>query len=453
MTATRDVGTPDVTIGDIVAEPALAVHSTVMPPGGMRRAVAWVHATEQLDPRPHLRRNEIVCTLGSALVRGRSAERFVEALISAEVSGLALGLGEVHLAPPEELVKACEAASLPLLLLPHGVPFLAVNDAILRRRTRLEDEARRQETVLLAQLLGSARDGCSEVELLLTAAEALGGPFCPGQSASVAPAWGGEGPGPSAMFLEQLGSILEFARLERDREVSEALQHAGQLISLIGEGLAHPAAVLPELEARGISTERMRVSIWPTGSEGSLAAHWPGALIGVAQSGVVMIAEAGDPSLLAAPGLVCGYSESGGIGELRRALSEAASALRLARSRGGIAGPESLVSLDALLEQQPPDRLAPFIEQLVAPLLEADAHGRGDLVHTLTVFVARDRQLQETADALFVHVNTVRHRLARIRELVGRDPLSPADCTDLRIALWAAERRRVVGHRLTRALS
>lgn len=453
MAAGHDAGTPDVTISDIVAEPTLSVEPVVMPPDGMNRVVAWVHATEQLDPRPHLRRNEIVCTLGSALVRGRSAERFVEALVSAGVSGLALGLGEVHLAPPAELVRACEASSLPLMLLPHGVPFLAVNDAILRRRTRLEDEARRQETVVLSQLLSSAREGKSEAELLLAAADVFSGAFEQGHFASAAPAWGGEGVGPSTMFLEQFGSILEFARLERDRETSEALQQAGQLISLIGEGLAHPAAVLPELETRNIAIGRMRVSIWPAGSEGSLAAHWPGAFLGVTQLGVVMIAEAGDPALLGAPGLVCGYSESSGVGELRRALSEATSALHLARSRGGIAGPESLVSLDALLEQQPTDRLAPFIEQLVTPLREADAIGRGDLVDTLSVFIGCDRQLQETADTLFVHVNTVRHRLARVRDIVGRDPLSAGDCTDLRIALWAAERRRVVGRRLARALS
>ncbi len=442
---------PTVTVGDIVSERTLAVEAVVMPAGGLERPVAWVHATEQLDPRPHLRRNEIVCTLGSALVRERSARSFVEALVSAGVAGLALGLGEVHLSPPAELLSECEANGLPLLVLPHGVPFLAVNDAILRHRSRLEVEARRQETELLSQLMTAARTGQGEAAMLDAVCAEFGGSIdVVGRSS--APVWIGDGVGPSTAFLDQLGSVLELVRLEREREASEAFSQTGQLVALVGEGLAHPAALLPELERCGVTSAAFRVSLWPMGSEGPLVDRWPNSLVGVVPEGVVLLAAAEDPEQFRELGLVCGYSAVVRIDEMRRALSEARSALRLARSRGGIAGPDALVSLEALLEQQPADRLIPFIEQLVAPLVAADARGRGDLVRTLTVFLENDRQLQATAAELFVHVNTVRQRLTRIKELVDRDPLFPDECTDLRIALWAAERRSVIRRRLTKPL-
>lgn len=451
MVVVEEPAGQSVTVGDIIAEASLAVEVIVMPEAGLRRPVAWVHATEQLDPRPHLRRNEIVCTLGSALVRENSARSFVQALTSAEVAGLALGLGEVHLAPPVELILECERGGLPLLVLPHGVPFLAVNDAILRRRSQNEVEARRQETELLSQLMNSARTGRGETAMVDAVIAEFGGTIEFGER-SGAPTWSGVGVGPSPSFLEQLGSVLEIVRLERDREVSETQAQVGQLVSLVGEGLAHPAALLPELERNGVGSERLRVSQWPMGSEGTLADRWPSALVGVVSEGVVMIAEAEDPEQLRELGLVCGYSAVVRIDEMRRALSEARSALRLARSRGGIAGPGSLVSLEALLEQQSADRLIPFIEQLVSPLVAADARGRGDLVRTLTVYLEHDRQLQATAEELFIHVNTVRQRFSRVKQLVGRDPMSPEECTDLRIALWAAERRRVIRRRLTRPL-
>jgi DNA-binding PucR family transcriptional regulator len=73
-----------------------------------------------------------------------------------------------------------------------------------------------------------------------------------------------------------------------------------------------------------------------------------------------------------------------------------------------------------------------------------------ELLSTLRVFIDADGHLQATADRLYVHVNTVRHRLRRIRELSGRDPLSQNDLVDLRIALWTAERRKAVEHRLIR---
>lgn len=440
-----------VTIGDLIGDQALSITPAVLPPGTAERPVSWVHATEQLDPRPHLRQHEIVCTLGSALVRPRSARTFASALSDAGVSGVVLGLGEVHLEPPGELLAACASFGLPLLLLPHGVPFLAVNDAVLARRSRIENEARRKETALLSRLLEMARSGDPESALVDEAARTLGGPLRRGETGWPLE-WGGEGPGPSAEFLEQLGSLLEFSGLERARESSEQQLHLGQLIELIADGLAHPAAILPELEARGLDQTGLRVSSWPSGSEGALDDRWPAGLIGVTQRSVVLICGPEPEEELRSLGLVCGYSAIVGLSNLRRGLSESRSALRLARNRGGVAGPEQLVSLEALLEQQPPERLDPFIEQLLTPITRSDEDGRGDLVTTLTAFIALDRHLQATARRLFVHVNTVRHRLNRIHELSGRDPFTLAGLADLRIALWAAERREAVGHRMIRPL-
>lgn len=440
-----------VRIGDLIAAGSLAVTAAVLPDGALERQVSWVHATEQLDPRPHLRKHELVCTLGSALVRPRSAETFVAALSDAGVAGIALGLGEVHLEPPEELVAACELAGMPLLLLDHGVPFLAVNDVVLRRRTQIESEARRRETALLSRLLAMARIGAGETALLSAVEETLGGRVGKvGSGASRGLEWIGEAPGPSGEFMEQLQSVLEFTGLEHAREASEQQQRLGQLIDLIASGLALPAAILPEIEAHGLDRAQLRASSWPSGSEGALGRHGIPGLIGVTSQGVVLISGPNSEESFRGLGLVCGYSSTVELGELRRALSEARSALRLARSRGGLAGPDQLVSLEALLEQQPAEHLSPFVEQLIKPLLDAEEQGRVELLSTLRVFIDADGHLQATADRLYVHVNTVRHRLRRIRELSGRDPLSQNDLVDLRIALWTAERRKAVEHRLIR---
>jgi len=445
-----------VTIGDLVGEPTLDMTAVVVPAGSAASRVSWVHATEQLDPRPHLRRHELVCTLGSALVRPGAAETFASAVAAAGVAAIALGLGEVHLEPPRELVESCRRLNVPLLALPHGVPFLAVNDAVLRKRSRIAGETRKKETALLARLMSMARTGATEDALLAEVSATLGGKVQRSPRGSRAaggvPEWVGEGPGPSQEFMDQLESLLEFSGIEQARESSETQIRLGQLIELIAGGLAHPAAILPELDARGIDQSRLRVSSWPSGSEGALAHRWAAGLIGTVSRGVVLISGPETEESFRDLGLVCGYSAIVAVTDLRRALRESASALRLARSRGGVAGPEQLVSLDALLEQQPADALNPFIEQLLAPIITADKEGRGDLMQTLAVFIEHDRQLQATAAHLYVHVNTVRHRLTRILELSGRDPLTLSGITDLKIALWAAERRRAVDHRLIRPL-
>ncbi|PRI11948.1 helix-turn-helix domain-containing protein [Leucobacter massiliensis] len=441
------------TLADLIADRSLSLTPAVLPPSAIQRHVSWVHATEQLDPRPHLREYELVCTLGSALVRPGTAEPFVAALTDTGVSGIVLGLGEVHLEPPIELLDACRRAQLPLLLMDHGVPFLAVNDAVVRRRSQIASEARKRETALITQLLVRARTGAPEPELLEDVRSTLGvevrrRPDAPAGRLDCPDSEGR----PSEAFLEQLESVLEISALEQDRQRAEHHARVGELIELIATGLAHPAAILPELESVGLASDRLRVSSWPSGSERTVARRWPQALTGATARRVVSIGVPGDVAEFGTLGLVCGYSAVVGLRELRRALNESHSALRLARTRGGVAGPQHLVHFDALLEQQSAEQLAPFVEQLLGPLRDADAEGRGELIRTLTTFLDCDRQLQAAASRLRVHVNTVRHRLGRIHELSGRDPLTFAGLVDLKVAVWAAERSESVGARMIRPL-
>lgn len=57
------------------------------------------------------------------------------------------------------------------------------------------------------------------------------------------------------------------------------------------------------------------------------------------------------------------------------------------------------------------------------------------LIATAAVFLEQTGSLEGTARALFVHVNTVRHRLQRIEHLTGRSPTDPRDALALRLGL------------------
>ena len=59
---------------------------------------------------------------------------------------------------------------------------------------------------------------------------------------------------------------------------------------------------------------------------------------------------------------------------------------------------------------------------------------------TLDSFLRSGGKYQDTADALHVHVNTLRLRLARIETLTGRDLNSMDDRVDLWIALQTRKR-------------
>jgi sugar diacid utilization regulator/putative methionine-R-sulfoxide reductase with GAF domain len=65
--------------------------------------------------------------------------------------------------------------------------------------------------------------------------------------------------------------------------------------------------------------------------------------------------------------------------------------------------------------------LQSIVEQALGPLIEADARTGSEYVKTLDAFLANDRHLERTAKALHVHVNTVRYRLNKIREISAVD--------------------------------
>ncbi len=73
--------------------------------------------------------------------------------------------------------------------------------------------------------------------------------------------------------------------------------------------------------------------------------------------------------------------------------------------------------------------------QILSALEESDAGQRGDLLRTLEAYLDAGRNLQEAANRLFVHRNTLRQRLSRIAELCSVDLSDALTCLNLHVAL------------------
>jgi DNA-binding PucR family transcriptional regulator len=127
------------------------------------------------------------------------------------------------------------------------------------------------------------------------------------------------------------------------------------------------------------------------------------------------------------------------VGPLVANLSEAARSARSALSglRSAHAWPEAprpVASADLL-----PERVLAgdgharrlLAGQIYQPLVAAG----GDLVATLTEFLAQGGSIEATARARYIHPNTVRYRLRRIQEVTGYSATDPRDAYVLRLAL------------------
>ena len=146
------------------------------------------------------------------------------------------------------------------------------------------------------------------------------------------------------------------------------------------------------------------------------------------------------------PGSAIGIGAGGrGVEGLRRSLIQARQSSNLARNRMAPEGylvhdkAESHALLLALQDEQV---LASFCDTLLGTIEEYDARRNTRLLPTLEAFLASGGQWQATADALRVHVNTLRHRLSRCEKLTGRDLSSMDDRVDFYIATKARNAAR-----------
>jgi sugar diacid utilization regulator len=73
------------------------------------------------------------------------------------------------------------------------------------------------------------------------------------------------------------------------------------------------------------------------------------------------------------------------------------------------------------------DEADQFVRHTLGPLVDLGDRSMRDLLSTLAVFLASSRCVRDAAQALGVHENTVRYRLARIAELSGLDVATNVD--------------------------
>lgn len=82
--------------------------------------------------------------------------------------------------------------------------------------------------------------------------------------------------------------------------------------------------------------------------------------------------------------------------------------------------------------------LQQFCERLIGPIAQYDEEHNSELVHTITAYFDHHANISQTAEALFIHRNTLLYRLERIQELIGQD-LNDADTRlslHLALKLW-----------------
>lgn len=125
---------------------------------------------------------------------------------------------------------------------------------------------------------------------------------------------------------------------------------------------------------------------------------------------------------------------------LPRALREAELVLDVLRRDGGATSEDVGRGTYRLLFRvlaSHPDELRSFYADTAAPIVRHDDRHHSDLVRTLEAYLAQDCNVGATAAAIGAHRHTVAHRLDRVKELTGLDPLRSEDRERLGLGLKA----------------
>jgi PucR family transcriptional regulator, purine catabolism regulatory protein len=475
------------TIASLLADRSLGLRllTTEGPAGDASREVRWVHTTELNDPAPFLEGGELLLTTGMRLADpGFDLEAFLSGLVRAGVAGLGFGVGLNNATVPERFVSAATAHGLPVLEVPKATPFIAIAKSVSRALAAEEYRAITEGYRTQQELVKSALAHEPQRSLVRSLVRGLG----PGAWAVLAAADGSvlhsAGPVPgldlapelarlrgrtlpsSASILTESGHVevhalgagkrvmgfLTVGLLDRasgpDTTGRQILAVALTLLTL---GVEQPTkdVTVAELTLRRAVVRLLLAGHVDAAREaaGELRVPLPPEPVRVARDSVrdeavpdrMFVLEEDGERVLVAPadfeGFTGGVSDPVGYADFARAYRQAGEALATARKTGrpAVYFAEAGSGLTTLFGDQ---AVRDFAAGVLRPLLDAD---RSALVPTLRAWLAHNGQWDSAAAELGVHRHTVRARIARAGELLGKD-LTAADSADARMELWFALR-------------
>jgi PucR family transcriptional regulator, purine catabolism regulatory protein len=217
---------------------------------------------------------------------------------------------------------------------------------------------------------------------------------------------------------EALAEALDSAAARAGEQVLAVPQEDGRLFALLADGgaalaLCREAYAAGEADETGVSAG-LSAPLAPTAPEPERKPAGP----------------SGGPDGAARPGAAPG--DHGGAPPA--ALHQAEQALAVARRRGRALVEHEELAAGSIVPLLADDAVRAFADGLLRPLHEHDATGRGDLVASLRAWLARHGQWDAAAADLGVHRHTLRYRMRRVEEILGRS----LDDPDARMELWLA---------------
>ncbi|WP_225846516.1 PucR family transcriptional regulator [Streptomyces sp. HPF1205] len=220
-------------------------------------------------------------------------------------------------------------------------------------------------------------------------------------------------------------------------EPGHARSVAGRLYGTLFEHplrllIAEPAETGSAPEAVALLAERAETAAARAG-EPLLTVRDGSRLLLLAAEDALCLASAAELAESSA-GVAAGLSASVDPAGVPEAHRQAERALAVALRRGRNLVEHGEVGAGSVMPLLADEAVRAFSEGLLRPLREHDATARGDLVASLAAWLSHHGQWDAAAADLGVHRHTLRYRMRRVEEILGRS----LDDPDVRMELWLA---------------
>ncbi|MEV4954085.1 transcciptional activator PmfR [Paenarthrobacter nitroguajacolicus] len=455
---------PVLTVNDLVTTQSLGT-KVLAGAAGLGREVLWAHSCELSDPHKWLAPHELLMTVGLCVpASGGEQREFIAELDRAGLAGIALGDHSSLPSLTSDLLDEADARAFPVLLTNSTTPFAAIGRTIAAA-TATTQTMQVLKLSKLYQLATYARDNpirmMDDLQTLFqvrlsvmdtqTGLVILEGPTLadtstsmrsrlyslPGDTETKLRVFEHPGEELSSFLLIHILQVIDMAVNQRLRFIRRRSERgAAMLSSVLDEHL--PDGIESILGAGAISGGFQCVAIatedGPTALRGVSIAALP-VLAGFGRSSFLLLMpeQRHDEvrSFLNKIGIRAAASST--YVDLRDAKYAAEEALRVFSSAGTNKQWDDFAGVPISLLTRSRKEACAIVEQVLGSLAGADAKS-STLRDTLFTFISNDRRWNETSAALGIHRQTLSYRLAKIKDITGRDVGSSADLS----AFWLA---------------
>ena len=459
-------------VRELLADPGLSL--TIAVSGDVDAQIEWVHAIDRYPASEFMSGGEVALTSGQWWPE-TSAGDYVRDLVEAHVIALGFGLTSTMSELPSELLAACEARGLTFFLVPIEVPFIRVIKSFVQAERRVWERPLRRHLDYYRTFVAALREDRSLGSMLASLSSGLGSTIglvadretygvdttqglfpIPLASEGVIDAELFSELDPASFSVEQeavlsVGIPFIALEVERIRSVKRTVDgYTRELFTWLRSDDHDAVSILARLNSLGIEhTQDLAIAaVWhPDPDAVLLAVRREGGSSAVAArfDDAVLVCTAGtDTAERLIEGLPRGASAGRGAAgtaeRLRLSLIQAEHALSLARRAGPgtVIGADELNSPSTVMYSEASELIRETGAALLRPLRDYDETRGGQLLLTLEVFLRTGGRLSVAANELYVHPNTLRHRVQLIEDITSRNLDSTRDRTDFDIALSLA---------------